>query len=81
MVDGILRAAALTRKHANQTEQFPTMIVYELIGPFLNMIFPCDFCHFYNPEDKTENTQHRQFVAVVICYELVRTYLYIILVC
>jgi hypothetical protein len=57
MVDGIHRAAALTRKHANQTEQFPTMIVYEWIGPFLNMIFPCDFCHFYNPDDKTENTQ------------------------
>ena len=57
IVDGIHQAAVITRRHTNQTEQFPTTIVYKWNGPFLNTIFPCDFCHLYIPEAKTNNAQ------------------------
>jgi hypothetical protein len=57
VVDGIHRAAVITRSNLTRKEQFPTTIVYEWSGPFLNMIFPCDFCHFYESEPRANIIQ------------------------
>lgn len=48
IVDGIHRGALLSSWNSGQDNQFSENSVYEWYGPFVNVIFPCDLCHFYS---------------------------------